>query len=228
MDVWNTNFLLRWPIFRCQVSFRECNFSILGASTRITSWTPLLLTLLGGERTGAETTPPILATPRLVRDLFFGHPQSIKEDSTLRFLLSWHILIETNTWKLKHLYIYIYTYSYIYNNNTSKKTVMLNEPQGFPPNLIPFDYLYFYFDSSGAASGETRSPNSLGYNLVPRSTEHLQPCFTFGFSFCTHVLRERSDINFRYGCWVRATIFCCIEEGTLDMICKYINRHKYI
>ena len=25
MDSWNTSFLLGWPIFRCYVSFRECN-----------------------------------------------------------------------------------------------------------------------------------------------------------------------------------------------------------
>ena len=25
MDGWNTSFLLGWPIFRCRVSFRECN-----------------------------------------------------------------------------------------------------------------------------------------------------------------------------------------------------------
>ena len=27
MDGWNSTFLLGWPIFRCHVSFRECNFS---------------------------------------------------------------------------------------------------------------------------------------------------------------------------------------------------------
>ena len=33
MDGWNTSFLLGWPIFRCYVSFRECNYLDFDHST---------------------------------------------------------------------------------------------------------------------------------------------------------------------------------------------------
>ena len=38
MDGWNTSFLLGWPIFRCHVSFRECNSYTCGKHKRISDF----------------------------------------------------------------------------------------------------------------------------------------------------------------------------------------------
>ncbi len=130
----------------------------------------------------------------------------MKEDGTLRFLLSldrWkvsfqqHKLLFKNkmnpiSWLISTLETWTICVINIYTHIQNNKSCLMNL-KGFLQIWPWIDYLYFHFDPLGAASGETRSPNSLCYNLVPRSTEHLQPCFTFCFSFRTHVLWEQRD-----------------------------------